>query len=116
MGKDLFTAAQFIAAIPGSGGIVTQIAKKVGCSWNTARKYIDNHPSVQQAYNDECEAILDMAEAALFKQVSQEEAWAVKYLLATKGKGRGYTERTELTGADGAAISLTSVGVDTEKV
>ena len=106
MGKDLYTAAQFIAAIPGTGGIVTQIAKKVGCSWNTARKYIDEHATVLQAYNDECEAILDMAETALYKQVSEEEAWAVKYLLSTKGKQRGYTERQEIDATVNGSVRL----------
>ena len=36
-----YTAAQFIAAIPGTGGIITKIAEKVGCAWHTAKKYIE---------------------------------------------------------------------------
>ena len=95
-GKDLFTAQQFISAIPKSGGIVTKIAERVGCAWNTARKYIDTHPTVKQAYDDECENILDMAESALIKSVSEQEAWAVKYMLSTKGKARGYVERSQV--------------------
>lgn len=40
MGKNLYTAAQFIEAIPGTGGIISAIAKRVGCDWITAKKYI----------------------------------------------------------------------------
>lgn len=96
MGKELFTAKQFIEAIPGTGGIVTKIAEKVGCTWHTARKYIDTYSTIRGAYQDECERVLDLAESALIKSVSEQEAWAVKYLLSTKGKHRGYVERQEV--------------------
>lgn len=59
--KDQFTAKDFIEAIPGTGGIVSTIAKAVGCEWHTAKKYIDNYPTVKQAYDDECEKNLDIA-------------------------------------------------------
>ena len=54
-----YTAQTFIDAIPGTGGIVSAIARKVGCEWNTARKYIDNYPTVKAAYDAECEAMLE---------------------------------------------------------
>ena len=94
--KDQFTSREFIDAIPGTGGIVTKIAEKVGCTWHTARKYIDNYATIKQAYQDECERVLDLAESALIKSVADQEAWAVKYMLSTKGKHRGYVERQEL--------------------
>ncbi len=36
-----YTAAQFIAAIKGSGGVISAIADAVGCDWHTARKFAD---------------------------------------------------------------------------
>ena len=39
-----------------------------------------------------------------------------KWLLKHKGKERGYTERTEVTGADGVAISMVVSVVDSNKV
>ena len=62
MTRAVYTAEQFIKAIPGSGGIISTIARRVGCGWHTARDYVDKHPSVKQAYDDECEAVLDLAE------------------------------------------------------
>jgi hypothetical protein len=35
-GKNKYTAEQFIKAIPGTGGIISAIARKVDCEWNTA--------------------------------------------------------------------------------
>lgn len=90
-----YTAEQFLKAIPGSGGIISEIARRVGCDWNTAQKYIKRFATVQQAYDDECESILDAAEGQLHLAVQEGEMWAVKYILSTKGKSRGYTEKSE---------------------
>ena len=106
MGGPRFHVAQFIKAIPGTAGIVTAIAKRVGCTWHTARRYIDRHPTVAAAYQDECETLTDVAEVKLYAQINAGEMWAVKYYLSTKGKNRGYTTRTEHTGADGGAIPV----------
>ena len=96
MGKpNQYTAKQFIDNIPGTGGIITSIARKVGCKWHTAKKYIEGYPTINRAYQDECEIILDLAESELIKTIKRGEQWAVKYLLSTKGKGRGYTEKSE---------------------
>ena len=104
MGKEMYTAQQFIAAMPQTGGVVSAIAKKIGCTWHTADKYIKSKPTVYRAWLDEKEAILDMGEMSLFKSVREGDAWAVKYLLATQGKRRGYVERQEVTGADGERL------------
>jgi hypothetical protein len=105
MGRQ-FTAKQFLDAIPKSAGIITTIAKRVGCAWHTAKKYIEATPTVKRAYNDECESILDMAESKLFEAVQSGDAQMVKYILGTKGKGRGYTERHEITGADNEPLKI----------
>ncbi len=106
MGGPRFHAAQFIKAIPGTAGIVTTIAKRVGCTWHTARRYIDRHPTVAKAYADECETLTDIAEAKLYAQINKGEMWAVKYYLSTKGKNRGYTTRVEHSGPGGEAIPV----------
>jgi len=108
MGKpDQYRASDFIAVIPETAGIVSEIAKRVGCAWHTAKKYIDTYPTVAQAYADETEKVLDLGELALIRAVKGGEAWAVKYLLSTKGKGRGFSERQELdVTSDGGPLTL----------
>ena len=106
MGKELFTAKQFIKAIPNTGGIITKIAERVGCAWHTAKKYIEQYPTIQQAYQNECERVLDIAESALIKSITEQEAWAVKYMLSTKGKKRGYVERQELDHSGGIDVTI----------
>ena len=96
MSRAHYTAAQFIEAIAGSAGIVTTIAKRVGCTWHTAKKYIEKHPTVAKAYIAECETVTDMAESNLFKAMRSGDPWALKFYLATKGKGRGYVQKSEV--------------------
>jgi hypothetical protein len=90
------TVQQFLDAIPGTGGIITAIAKRVGCTWHTARKYIDRHPSVRAAYDAECESVLDLAEAKTIEAIRDGDGTMIRYYLSTKGKSRGYSERTQI--------------------
>jgi len=56
-----WTAEEFIKAIPGTGGVISSIADRVGCVWHTAKKYIENHPTVKQAYENEKHKVDDKA-------------------------------------------------------
>ena len=114
MGKELYTAKQFIDAIPGSGGIISTIADRVGCKWHTARKYIEKYLMVKEAYNEEIERVIDLAEGVLIQniQIAAKQAKAghavdtadVKWFLSRKAKSRGYVERQEVTGANGKPV------------
>ena len=64
-----YTVAQFKAAIPGSGSIISTIAKRVGCDWYMAKRHIDASATLSRMYKDERESILDMAESVLFKNI-----------------------------------------------
>ena len=64
-----FTAEQFIKAIPGTGGVITSIAERVGCAWNTAKKYITEYPTIAQAYQNESERVTDMARSVVITDI-----------------------------------------------
>jgi len=53
-----------------------------------------------------------MAETELYRAIRDGKDWAVKYILSTKGKSRGYVERQEVTGADGGAIIVDWDSID----
>lgn len=95
-----FTAEQFIKAIPGTGGVITAIARKVGCDWHTAKKYIDEFATVKRAYDDESEGILDLAEAKLIEAIHSGDTGMIRFYLTTKGKHRGYTEKHEIAASN----------------
>ena len=99
-----YTAAQFINAIPGSGGIISTIAKRVGCAWNTAKKYCTEYATVAKVYQDECESITDLAESTVLKAIQEGDVSAAKWYLTMKAKDRGYAERREIAGVPGAPL------------
>jgi len=106
-----YTAQNFIAAIPGTGGIVSVIARKVGCEWETAKKYIDTYPTVRAAYDAECEAMLDLAESAVLRNIKlaaqgEGDTADAKWYLTKKGKRRGYGEAMEVTGEGGGPVQV----------
>lgn len=109
MGKaPTFQANQFIAAIPGSHSIISTIAKRVGCSWNTAKKFIDEYPTVKAAFDAERESLLDVAESVLANNIKlalqqqyngkvPADSTDAKWLLSRLGKDRGYSEKQEIS-------------------
>jgi hypothetical protein len=105
--KPQFKAQEFIDAIPGTGGIITKIAAKVGCSWHTAKKYIDNYATVLQAYNDECEKVLDMAESVVIQKIVEEDEQTAKWYLGMKGGDRGYAPKQRIEQSGDLSIKLT---------
>lgn len=122
-----YKAKDFIKAIKGSGGIITTIAKDVGCCWNTAKKYIEGHKTVKDAYRAELETMIDRAEGVVLRNIDfaaelqkkkkkQVDSGDAKWFLSRKGKDRGYVERQEQTGPDGGAIKVKAyVGITPEE-
>lgn len=101
-----YTAQHFIEAIPGTGGIVSAIARKVGCDWNTANKWINDAPTVKRAYDAECEAMLDLAESTVLKNIKDGDTADAKWYLTKKGKRRGYGDSMELLGENGSPLVI----------
>ncbi len=120
--------ADFEPHIKGSGGIVSTIAAKVGCEWNTAEKWIKNNASLKALYDAECETVLDVAESVVYGNVQvaaklQADARKVgvaaivdsadaKWLLTKKGKRRGYGDESDITlKAAGGGIEIKTIRV-----
>jgi len=117
--KEQYTAEQFINAIQGSGGIITVIAAKVNCDWNTAKKYIETKPTVKKAYDDECERVADTAESVVIGNIQlaaklqrdakiQVDSGDAKWWLTKKGKGRGFGDKLDIDFKNFDITSLTT--------
>lgn len=121
-GQDQYTAQTFIDAIPGTGGVKSAIARKVGCVYNTVQKYIDKYPTVRQAYEDECARVLDLAVSVVVQNINLAaklqadtglpvDVSDAKWFLSRKGKEQGWSERTEVTGASGGPVGVSIIEV-----
>ena len=99
-----FTKKEILSAIKDSGGIVSRIAEKLQCNWTTANYYVNMYDVTKQAYADEKDQILDIAESSLLSNIQQGNMDATKYYLSKKGKCRGYGDNVELSG--GVSVAL----------
>ena len=105
-----FTKEQVLGAIKGSMGIVSKIAHNLdGCAWGTANKYVNRWAETRAAYADECERSLDMSESQMLKAIQAGDGRMIRFHLMTKGKNRGYVERSELSGPDGGPVAITII-------
>ena len=111
-----YKTQDFIDAIPGTGGNITRISKKIGCSWWTVRRAIDKHPTVNRAWTDERETINDKAEDNIVQVITSgptakdpkkkphpEKISTSKWWLSRMRKEE-YSDRQEITGADGEPL------------
>lgn len=82
--RDQFNTQQFIDKIPGTGGIISTIAERVGCAWHTAKKYIDTHPTVNQAYQNEKRRVDDKAVSNVFMSIAGGDLETSKWWIKMK--------------------------------
>ena len=86
------TQEEILKAIKGSQGIITQVAKRLGVSWDTAQRYIQANDINRTAFKNERESVLDLAESVIYKSITNGNTQDAKWLLSTLGKKRGYGE------------------------
>ncbi len=84
------TKEQVIRAIYLHKGRIFNIAIELEVCSTTVMKYARRWPEVREAIKEARGRLLDKAECALYAAVDREEPWAVKFVLRTKGKHRGY--------------------------
>ncbi len=82
-------------AIKDSGGVISTIARRLKCNWNTAKTYCDKWESTKTALQDEKETTLDTAELKVLDAIKAGDTQIIKWFLSTKGKDRGYTTKIE---------------------
>jgi hypothetical protein len=91
-----FTKERVLEAISGTFGVMSTVAKRLdGITWHTAETYVNRWAETRQAFADENERALDLSESKMLEAIHSGDAQMIRFHLATKGKRRGYTEKTE---------------------
>ena len=93
-----------LEALEKSLGVISTAVKKVGISRGTFYNYVEADPDFKKAVQEIEEASIDFVESALLKQIKEGNTTATIFFLKTRGKKRGYVERTEITGVDGSPV------------
>ena len=89
------TKKALLEALEKSLGIVTTACKIVGINRTTFYQYLKDDADFAQAVKEIEEVTLDFAESQLHKQIKEGNTPATIFYLKTKGKRRGFVERTE---------------------
>lgn len=87
-----------------SHGVVTVAALNTGIHRDTHYSWMQTDEEYAKKAKAMKEVAIDFAESMLYKLISEGNVAATIFFLKTQGKNRGYVERQEVTGADGAPI------------
>lgn len=79
-------------AIDGSGGLKSNIARRLGCSRTTLQRYIDENPELIQAMSEEKDQVGDLCESKLIQAIKEDNLTAIIFYSKTQMKDRGYIE------------------------
>jgi len=96
---------QMIEALEKSLGIVTTASKQSGVSRSIHYQWLHEDEAYKEAVEDISNIALDFAESKLHKSIDNGSDTAVIFYLKTKGKKRGYIERTEIQ-HEGSKVSI----------
>lgn len=96
------TEQEVLKAIKDTQGLISKIKRNLekikgeSICWQTVEKYVNMWPSCVDAVKAEKEAMLDLAENNVFKELSRGDASMSKWYLKMKGQERGYIETQEI--------------------
>jgi len=108
--KKLIKEKQLLKAIVDSRGFKSVIAERLGVTWNTVDKAINESEAAQIAIKAEEEKTLDFVEGKAIQRIKADDGAMIRFYLATKGKRRGFTY-DDTTATAEAALSDTEVNI-----
>jgi hypothetical protein len=114
--KRILKKKELLDAIKGSYGIISTIAARLRCNWHTVDETIKLYPECMQALADENESVLDFTEGKAIERIKDGDGTMIRFMLATKGKKRGYTYEEKLDGDKSAEDNNVNVIYDGEEV
>ena len=108
---------EIAAALNKSGGYQSVAAQMLGMSRAGLSARIARTKKLQEILDDMQETLTDMAEMGVAKLIRRGNSEICRWHLihSKKGKIRGYSERTELTGADGGPMGMKFYDFDASK-
>lgn len=90
--------AQFIDALKQKGGIICKACEAVNINRGTYYLWKENDRDFAEQCREVEESMVDFVESKLMQQINDGDTTATIFYLKTKGKHRGYVEKTEVAG------------------
>ena len=108
-----YTADEVIKAMKGTGGILSVVSDKLGCSSKTVHNYIKEYPTIKEAWIGERLRLRAMAEVTIMQQMKNGNYKAAIFVLnqldPETGEFTPPTVRNEISGRDGGDIVIKAV-------
>lgn len=95
----------FLAKMKATLGNITASCQAADIARKTYYEWIEKDPDFKQAVEDINEESVDFAESSLKQQIKDGDTTATIFYLKTKGKKRGYVEKTETESIVKAEVS-----------
>jgi len=93
-----------LVALEKTLGVVTQACKMVGVGRTNFYNWYEQDKEFAKQVDEMQEVALDFAESKLHSRIKDGSDTAIIFFLKTKGKKRGYVERTEFANVDAPAF------------
>lgn len=93
-------------------GIVASACRKAGISRYTYYKWYNEDELFAEKCDDVKELQKDFAEALILKKMKEGDTAMLIFYAKTQMKDRGYNERQEITGADGAPLMRQEIDIN----
>lgn len=90
--KYRYTKEEIADALKATKGMIYLAAERLGCHPETIHNYAKRYASVDAEIKNQRGRLVDIAELKLHAKVMEGDMGAVKYVLSTLGKDRGFTE------------------------
>ena len=90
-----FSIAQIVTIYEKKGCNITSTCKALGISRKTFYEWRAKKKKLAEALEEKEESIIDYAESKLVEHIQNDDIQALIFFLRTKGKKRGYVEKTE---------------------
>jgi hypothetical protein len=87
-------------------GNMAAVGRKLRVSRQAVWAYVQERESLKEIQSEVKETFIDDIEGALYRGAKEGNTTAQIFILKTQGRGRGYVERVENTGADGQPIEV----------
>lgn len=94
--KDTLKKENLLKALEASLGVVSIACKKANVHRSSHYRWLNDDPDYKKAVESIDDLTLDFAETALHRQIKRGNVVATIFLLKTRGKKRGYVEKTEV--------------------
>lgn len=98
MNKNLQTAKkkQVLDALQKSMGIISKATELAKISRTTFYKWLEEDENFKEQVNEVFERQIDFVESKLLSNINDGDTTAIIFFLKTKGRKRGYHEKTEI--------------------